>query len=38
MMGNTVNTKAGMLKIFSSYKESKEETEDKFNTRKEENK
>lgn len=27
MMGNTVNTKAGMLKIFSSYKESKEETE-----------
>ena len=27
MMGDTVNTKAGMLKIFSSYKESKEETE-----------
>ena len=27
MMGETVNTKAGMLKIFSSYKESKEETE-----------
>jgi stage IV sporulation protein A len=27
MMGDTVNTKAGMLKIFSSYKETKEETE-----------
>lgn len=27
MMGDTVNTKAGMLKIFSTYKESKEETE-----------
>lgn len=27
MMGDTVNTKAGMLKIFTSYKESKEETE-----------
>lgn len=27
MMGDCVNTKAGMLKIFSSYKESKEETE-----------
>ena len=27
MMGDTVNTKAGMLKIFSSYKEKKEETE-----------
>lgn len=27
MMGDTVNTKAGMLKIFSNYKESKEETE-----------
>ena len=27
MMGDTVHTKAGMLKIFSSYKETKEETE-----------
>ncbi len=27
MMGDTVNTKAGMLKIFSSYKETKEETD-----------
>ena len=27
LMGDTVNTKAGMLKIFSSYKETKEETE-----------
>ena len=27
MMGDMVNTKAGMLKIFSSYKESREETE-----------
>lgn len=27
MMGESVKTKAGMLKIFSSYKESKEETE-----------
>ena len=27
MMGDTISTKAGMLKIFSSYKESKEETE-----------
>ena len=27
MMGDIVNTKAGMLKIFTSYKESKEETE-----------
>ena len=27
LMGETVNTKAGMLKIFSSYKETKEETE-----------
>lgn len=27
MMGDTVSTKAGMIKIFSSYKENKEETE-----------
>ena len=27
LMGETVNTKAGMLKIFSSYKETKEETD-----------
>lgn len=27
IMGDTVNTKAGMLKIFSTYKESKEETD-----------